>query len=334
MAQPDQSPEELPADAAAEDTTNVVPLRRAETAAVRRTEGGLTLHFALDLPKVPSLKALPTWTHQQMINGGLIAAVVLMGALLLYQQFFAADPALPKPAEAVTNTIRANVPTDFNPSIETPKTGLGTYVDTLSSVIGDVLLGDHVFVAPFASIRGDEGQPIVIGSGSNVQDGVVIHALETFSNGKLIEKNLVTVDGKQFAVHIGNGVSLAHQSQVHGPAAVGDHTFIGMQALVFKATVGKNVVVEPGAKVIGVTIAEGRYVPAGSVVTTQAVADGLPKITPEYPFAKLNDDVLHVNNEFAEAYLDRAQGGSSAGGAHGEAPASGGHSEAPVSGGH
>ncbi len=42
-----------------------------------------------------------------------------------------------------------------------------------------------------------------------------------------------------------------------------------MQALVFKSVIGKNVVVEPGAKVIGVTVAEGRYIPAGSVVVTQ-----------------------------------------------------------------
>ncbi|CAG0985446.1 MAG: hypothetical protein OIN86_15960 [Candidatus Methanoperedens sp.] len=53
----------------------------------------------------------------------------------------------------------------------------------------------------------------------------------------------------------------------HGPAIVDDGTFIGMQALVFKAQVGKNVVVELGAILWnGVKIADGRYVPAGMVV--------------------------------------------------------------------
>ena len=42
--------------------------------------------------------------------------------------------------------------------------------------------------------------------------------------------------------------------------------------------------------------------PAGTTVTAQAAADALPKITPDYPFAKLNDDVLEVNEAFADAY--------------------------------
>jgi carbonic anhydrase/acetyltransferase-like protein (isoleucine patch superfamily) len=68
-------------------------------------------------------------------------------------------------------------------------------------------------------------------------------------------------------------VSLTHQSQVHGPAEVGDDTFIGRQALIFKAEVGDHVVVEPDATIIGVTIASGRYVPALSIVTKQVDAD-------------------------------------------------------------
>jgi carbonic anhydrase/acetyltransferase-like protein (isoleucine patch superfamily) len=194
-------------------------------------------------------------------------------------------------------------------------------VDKLASVIGNVSLGKGVFVAPFASIRGDEGQPIVIGDGSNVQDGVVLHALETTSEGKAIEKNLVTVGSKRYAVYVGKNVSIAHQSQVHGPAAVGDNTFVGMQVLVFKATVGKNVVIEPGAKIIGVSIPDKRYVPAGSVITSQAQADALPEITPDYPFAQLNDGVLHVNQSFADAYLHVNEGGSVESGGHAAAAA-------------
>jgi tetrahydrodipicolinate N-succinyltransferase len=115
----------------------------------------------------------------------------------------------------------------------------------------------------------------------------------------------VEYGGKKYAVFVGNNVSLAHQSQVHGPALVDDDTFIGMQALVFKAQVGKNVVVEPGAILWnGVTIADGRYVPAGMVVSTQEQADKLPKITNDYPLKDLNKGVLHVNEQLAEGYLE------------------------------
>jgi carbonic anhydrase/acetyltransferase-like protein (isoleucine patch superfamily) len=159
-------------------------------------------------------------------------------------------------------------------------------------------------------VRGDEGQPIVVGDGSNIQDMVVLHALQTFEKGKVVESNLVSVDGKKYALYVGKGVSLAPQSQVHGPAAIGDHTFVGMQALVFRATIGKNVVIEPGATVIGVTIADERYVPAGMVVTSQAAADALPAITSSYAYAKLNDGVLRVNAQLAEGYLKPAADGT------------------------
>ncbi len=299
----------LPADPI-DPENNVVPIRGEEGGPLslqKKAEGGLTLRFAFDLPKMPSFDRATSWTHQQMVNAALILAVIALAGYLVYEKRLA--PAADPVAEhAVATNVRPNVVTTFNPSVDSPVVAPGAYVDALASVIGSVNVGAGVFIAPFASIRGDEGQPIVIGEGSNVQDGVVLHALETFEGGKAVEANLVTVDGKKYAVYVGSGVSLAHQSQVHGPAIVGDHTFVGMQALVFKAVVGKNVVIEPGAKVIGVTIAEGHYVPAGSVVTTQAAADALPKITDAYAFAKLNDGVLHVNEQFADKYLELTTG--------------------------
>jgi len=130
----------------------------------------------------------------------------------------------------------------------------------------------------------------------------VLHALETEVLGTPVESNLVEVDGKKYAVYIGDRVSLAHQSHVHGPASVGDDTFIGMQAFVFKATVGNNCVLEPGSAVIGVTIPDGRYVSAGSIITSQALADALPEITEEYAYRHTNEAVVHVNEQLAEGY--------------------------------
>lgn len=317
--------EEMPEEQAA---SNVVPIRDgdAPVSLQRKAEGGFSFHFTFDLPKLPSVMAVQTWTHQQMINGGLIVAVVLMAAFIVYRERFAPPVGASGAEESPMGLVRPNVKTAFNPTVEQPAIAAGAFIDPLASVIGNVSIGARVYVAPFASIRGDEGQPIVISDGSNVQDGVVLHALETFDGREPVEKNLVTVDGKKFAVYIGKNVSMAHQSQVHGPAAVGDNTFVGMQALVFKAVVGKNVVIEPGAKVIGVTIPEGRYVSAGSVVTSQAAADALPKITPDYAFATLNNGVLEVNHEFADAYLEIATGEKAAGGesSHGSASGSSG----------
>lgn len=198
--------------------------------------------------------------------------------------------------------VEPNVRTSFSPEVHRPALHQHDFIHPLAAVIGAVELGDDVFVAPGASIRGDEGQPIFIGSGSNVQDGVVVHALETFEDGHPIEANLVYAGGRPYAVYVGRNVSLAHQAQIHGPAAIGENTFVGMQSLVFRAEVGDNCVLEPRALVMGVKVAPGRYVPAGSVIRTQAQADALPEIDEHYSFAHINEGVLHVNHALAESY--------------------------------
>ena len=187
---------------------------------------------------------------------------------------------------------------NINPTIE-----MSAYVHPQASVIGDVYIGKNVMVSPQSSVRGDEGTPIFIGDDTNIQDGVSIHALETSNEeGKPVEKNLVDVEGKKYAVYVGKRVSLAHQAQVHGPASIGDDTFVGMQAFVFKSKVGNNVVLEPGAKVVGVTIPDGRYVPLGMIVNNQSAADALPVVTEDYVFSHLNEGVVHVNTNLAKGY--------------------------------
>ncbi|MCX5835538.1 MAG: carbonic anhydrase [Deltaproteobacteria bacterium] len=199
--------------------------------------------------------------------------------------------------------IEKNVATDFCAKVSEPVIDSTTYVHPLAAVIGNVILGKHIMVSPMASVRGDEGQPLYIGDHSNVQDGVVIHALETELNGKPVEKNLCEVSGRKYAVYVGNRVSLAHQVQIHGPAVVMDDTFVGMKSLVFKSFVGKQCVIEPGVILMGVTVPDGRYVPAGSVIKTQEQADQLPVITENYPFKTLNKGVVHVNTALAREYL-------------------------------
>jgi len=199
--------------------------------------------------------------------------------------------------------IERNVKTDFCAKISEPVIGEGTFVHPLAAVIGNVILGKNIMVSPTACVRGDEGQPLHVGDDSNVQDGVVIHALETELNGKPVEKNQMEVDGKKYAVYVGKRVSLAHQVQIHGPAVVMDDTFVGMKALIFKSIVGKNCVVEPGVILMGVKIADGHYVPAGSIVKTQVDADALPVITADYPMKEMNKGVLHVNKALAKGYL-------------------------------
>lgn len=202
---------------------------------------------------------------------------------------------------ALMGWVAPNVATTFNPTVAEPTIAPTARIHPMAVVNGSVTIGELIFVAPGASIRGDEGQNIFVGDHSNVQDGVVIHGLETFEGDHELPENEVQVAGKNYSVYIGKRVSLAHQSQVHGPAKVGDDTFVGMQALVFRAELGDHVVVEPGAKLIGVKVASGRYVPALSLITTQEQADALPVITVTYPYRRLNEGVVSVNLQLAKA---------------------------------
>lgn len=205
--------------------------------------------------------------------------------------------------ESHLSNIRENPVTPWSPEPTAPVIDSTACIDPQASVIGNVKIGASVMVSPMASIRGDEGMPIFIGNRSNVQDGVVLHGLETTDEeGEVVEKNLVEVDGEKYAVYIGENVSLAHQSQVHGPASVGDDTFIGMQAFVFKSNIGNNCVLEPTSAAIGVTIPDGRYIPAGTVVTSQAEADKLPEVTDDYAYRHTNEAVVYVNVNLAEGY--------------------------------
>jgi len=202
--------------------------------------------------------------------------------------------------------IEKNVLTDFSSSVTEPAIDPTSYIHPLAAVIGNVILGKNILVSPMASIRGDEGQPLHVGDDSNVQDGVIIHALETETDGKPVEGNTYEVAGQHYAVYIGSRVSLAHQVQVHGPAVIMNDTFVGMKTLVFKSHVGPQCVIEPGVILMGVTIPEGRYVPAGSVITSQKDADALPHITNDYPMKDMNKGVIHVNTSLARGYLKAA----------------------------
>jgi len=222
--------------------------------------------------------------------------------------------------------VHANVPTDFNRILDEPVIDESAHVHKNATVIGHVYIGKRVFLAPHSFVRGDEGQPLYICDESNIQDAADIHALETeeLHNGNWVDlaKRRFSKSGKWlspkeskngYAVYIGKRVSIAHQSLVHGPAWVGNDTFIGMQSQIFNAKVGSNVAI--GVKSLitnGVTIPDGKYVPPGSVITTQKQANALPKRIGS-PYQNTNKAVVHVNSSLADGYYgkDYRSGGES-----------------------
>jgi carbonic anhydrase len=236
--------------------------------------------------------------NKQIFTVLILATLVLLAASASAQSIGASSK---QTSMFVFPNIMKSPEVPWNPNPIGPVIDRTAYVHPYASIIGVVTIGPNVMVAPFASVRGDEGIPIFIGKDSNVQDGVVIHGLETVDEAGN-PTNLYDVDGKKYAVYVGQRTSLAHQSQVHGPAYVGNDTFIGMQAFVFKAKIGNNCVLEPKSAAIGVNVSDGKYIPAGVVVTSQNQADKLPNVYEGYAYQHTNEAVVHVNTNLAKGY--------------------------------
>jgi carbonic anhydrase len=214
---------------------------------------------------------------------------------------------------ASSATIRPNIQTDFNSNTTSPVISKFAYVDPFAVVIGDCEIGKLVLVASFAVCRGDEGTPIHIGDYSNLQEGVFLHALETTAHGKNIDDRRYSAQGSLlkandtafntgFAIYVGDKVSLAHGVQIHGPAYVGNDTFVGMKSLIFNAKVGNRVAIGVSSTITdGVRIPDNKFVPPGSIIATQAQADALPARVGS-PYQTINSGVLHVNQELAKGY--------------------------------
>src|SRR5690349_5593014 len=209
--------------------------------------------------------------------------------------------------------IHENVKTDFNSAVKSPQIEDETFIHPFAVVIGDCHIGKMVLMGPTAVCRGDEGTPIYIGDYSNIQDGVILHALETTINEQNVDGRRFAANGdllmandsrfaQGYAIFVGDKVSLAHDSMVHGPAWVGNNTFVGMKSLIFNAKVGNNVAIGVSSTITGgVVIPDNKFVPPGSVIVTQQQADALPsRIGSSYE--NINKDVIHVNENLAEGY--------------------------------
>jgi carbonic anhydrase len=211
--------------------------------------------------------------------------------------------------------IHENVITDFNSNVSYPQIENTAFIHPFAVVIGACYIGELVMVAPTAVCRGDEGTPIHISDYSNIQDDVVIHGLETTKDGKNLDNKRFTKDGELllgndtrfkdgYSVFVGERTSLAHGTLVHGPAYVGNDTFVGMESLVFNAKIGNNVAIGVSSTITGgVEIPDNKFVPPGSVITTQEQVDKLPDRIGS-PYETINEEVVHVNEKLDEGYKE------------------------------
>lgn len=91
--------------------------------------------------------------------------------------------------------IRPNVPSEFADNVLMPKINETAFIHPFAIVVGDCHTGKMVYMAPTAVCRGDEGTPISIGDYSNIQDVVILHALETHEGEHKIDGRVFSING-------------------------------------------------------------------------------------------------------------------------------------------
>jgi len=124
----------------------------------------------------------------------------------------------------------------------TPQVDPTAWIAPTADVMGDVTIGPKSCVLYQCVIRGDI-QKIVIGEGSNIQDGSVIHLAD------------------ELPAIIGDYVTVGHKAMIHA-CIIEDECLIGMSSTILDgAVIGRRSIVAAGA-----VVAPGTIVPPGSMV--------------------------------------------------------------------
>ena len=102
--------------------------------------------------------------------------------------------------------------------------------------VGNITIGEESTVLFFTAMRAEGKESIVIGNQSNIQENCTIH---------VDEGNSVT---------IGDGVTVGHNSVIHG-CQIGDNSMIGMGSVVMNgAKIGNHCLIGAGSLVTQNTV--------------------------------------------------------------------------------
>jgi carbonic anhydrase/acetyltransferase-like protein (isoleucine patch superfamily) len=127
---------------------------------------------------------------------------------------------------------------------QTPDVARAAFIAPCAEIHGAVSIGEKSSVFYKCVLRGDI-QDIIIGEGTNIQDGTIVHTADEFP---AIIGNYVTV-GHGAIIHactIGNECLIGMRSTILDGSVIGDHCLIAAGAVVTPRTV-----IPPGSMVMG-----------------------------------------------------------------------------------
>jgi carbonic anhydrase/acetyltransferase-like protein (isoleucine patch superfamily) len=175
-----------------------------------------------------------------------------------------------------------------NPRGDLPIVPESAFVDPTAIICGRVIVGENVFIGPYAVIRADETdehgdiKPITIGANSNIQDGVVIHSRAGS------------------AVVVGEYCSIAHRSIVHGPCEMGARVFLGFNSVVYNCVVGEGSVIRHNSVIENCRLPPGFHVPSTTAVHSDEDLARLPRVDPDV--TSFSESVANTNLGLVKGY--------------------------------
>ncbi len=98
-----------------------------------------------------------------------------------------------------------------------------SFVHKEATVIGNVIIGENVYIGPGASLRGDWGQ-LNVGNGCNVQDNCILHIFP--GKDVILEEN----------AHIGHG-AIVHGAHIKGEMIIPDRKIVVGNPAIIKGDV-------------------------------------------------------------------------------------------------
>ena len=145
-----------------------------------------------------------------------------------------------------------------------------SYIHPQATIIGNVIIGEKVYIGPHATIRGDWGK-IILEDGCNVQESCTIHMFPGTTT--LLKKG----------AHIGHGAI------VHG-GTIGENSLIGMNAVVMD-----DVVVEDEC-IIGAL----SFIPARTTIPKRSLVVG----NPGRVIKQVSDEMLNWKTRGTQLYQE------------------------------
>lgn len=162
-----------------------------------------------------------------------------------------------------------------------PRTEKAAFIAGSADLIGDVQLGEDSNIWFNTTLRGDIA-PVIVGKGTNIQDGTVIH-----------------VDHDR-PCEIGDFVTVGHGAILHS-TKIGDNSLIGMGAILLSGSeIGQESVVGAGS-----LVTEGKKFPPRSLIIGSPARKVRDISDEDVKKIRANsDEYIHLGRETAKSNRD------------------------------